>query len=115
MPLRAVDLAYIRSEIGPEPADAALDDIYARLGNSVPAVLLEVLRGRLAAVISEPAGFSIAGVYSQDSRPTAAIVKAIQEQMARIGAAAGLTGTPEAATAQTVLTRARIVPRRSRR
>jgi len=114
MPLRAVDLAYIRSEIGPEPADAALDDIYARLGNSVPAVLLEVLRGRMAAVIAEPAGYSIAGVYTQNTRPVASIIKALQEQMARISAAASPTGTPVPAT-ETVLTRARIVPRRPRR
>jgi hypothetical protein len=70
MGMTAAQMAVLRSHVGAAdpPSDAVLNIAYDRL-LSVEAVAAEVLRGRLAALVSGgPAVFSIAGQVSQDAR-----------------------------------------------
>lgn len=81
MALTANQLAAMRRELGAtEPTDGELEVIFARLGNA-GAVVLEVLETRLATFASEPAQFSLSGVYSQD---TGTNITTLREQLDRL-------------------------------
>lgn len=85
--LTADDLAYLHSEydgLNELVAQAAYD----RLG-SVPEVLLELIRTKLAAAIAGP-DFNLSGVYSESK---AGQIQALQAQLNRVANAAGLAGT----------------------
>lgn len=78
MALDADVLAAIRAHIGTAepPSDEDLEAAYERLG-SVPAVALEVVRGRLAELRSRPAVLRVDGDHSED---WTAIIKSLAEQ-----------------------------------
>lgn len=65
MDLSDADRATIRSHVGSEPSDADLNEAAFRL-DSVEAVALEVLRGRLADMRGRAAKFTADGDYSED-------------------------------------------------
>lgn len=76
----ALAVLAIRAHIGSTtpPTDATLVDAYVRLANSVTAVALEVLRGRLADMLANPAKMSVDGDYSEDR---SANIKGLQDQI----------------------------------
>jgi hypothetical protein len=53
-------LSAVRDEVGPTPDDAALDDLYDRLGGLV-GVVRAVWRARLAVFLAQPASVNVPG------------------------------------------------------
>lgn len=88
MALSDDDLTYIRSAIGAAapPTDDDLYDAFDRLDSS-DAVIAEVLRARLANLLTQPASFSLSGVYSQSNSET---IRALTERLAQAEAAAAV-------------------------
>lgn len=92
MALSTDQLAYLRSELGTNtpPTDADLEAAFGRLG-TLEAVAAEIVRTRLATMLSNPTSFSVEG-YSQSY---GANIDALTKQAARLeweaGAAAGET------------------------
>lgn len=82
MALTNSQLAVIREQIGATspPTDEDLENRFARTGD-VQAVILEVLRGRLADFLSGPTSISIPGVYSESHGEA---VTALRDQIAGI-------------------------------
>jgi len=81
VPLTDVELAYLRSEIGSTVDEADLDLRYERLGTAV-AVAHEVVRERLATLLSGPSSFSLPGVYSESTND--GTIRALQAQTDRL-------------------------------
>lgn len=79
MQLSAVDLAWIRDEIGDAtpPTDNDLQTSYDELGTR-EYVALRVLKRRRADLLQDPASFSISGVLSKDA---SANLRALDEQI----------------------------------
>lgn len=84
MALAPDELAQVRDWVGgaTPPTDPDLDAIHDRVGGTA-GVVRSVWAGRLAALLSDPASFSIGGEYSQS---TAANIKAIQELLGQLSA-----------------------------
>jgi hypothetical protein len=77
------DLRYLRRKVGSLPDDAALQTIYDAYeadaaDQPLEWVVLDVLEGRLADLIRNPATFAVAGEYSQS---TAANIAALEDQI----------------------------------
>lgn len=81
-------ITYIRSEIGSEtpPTDDDLDDAYARLG-TIPEVIAEVLRGRLADMIADSGSLTIPGAIALGG-PSSEAIKALAARVNRAETAA---------------------------
>lgn len=102
MSLNAVDLAWIRDEIGDAtpPEDSDLGVLYATLGNRT-LVALRVLKRRRAGLAagSSVSSFSLAGVFSVGMKGE---LRALDDQIARLEATyekeTGLTSEGQAAT-----------------
>jgi hypothetical protein len=79
MPLAVDDLAWIRSFIGDDtpPTDLDLDAIYDRV-ETVAGTAAEIVRKRIAVLLSAPASFAVDG-YSQNA---AANISAYQKLLA---------------------------------
>lgn len=90
--LTEVDLAYLRSEIGTAVDEDDVQDRYDRLG-SVRAVAAEVVRQRLADLLTGPGSFAVSGVYSESND---AVIRALQATSARLELAAERDVTPAA-------------------
>lgn len=90
MSLTVAQLAYLRSEIGTTepPDDGELEVAYARLG-TVEAVAAEVIRGRLADLLAEPASFTVEGYSENNAANIAALTKQSQRLDAAVSLAAG--------------------------
>lgn len=74
------DLTVLRAALGPEPADTELAILLERLG-SVDAVVAQVIDGRLAAMLAQPAKASLEGDLSWDNT---AGIKALSEASSRL-------------------------------
>lgn len=80
MALKVNDRAIIRAEVGANPDDDTLDEIYDRHG-VVGAVIYEVLSRRRADLIANPASFGVdSGAYQQS---TAENIRALDRQLER--------------------------------
>lgn len=81
------DLAAVRAHIGTAepPTDDELDVAWDRL-QSVEAVALEVVRGRLAGLRSRPTIFTVEGDYTENWVGT---IKALTDQEAALASATG--------------------------
>lgn len=80
-------LAWLRTQVGDQPDDAALQEIYGRHvagGQADPAAATarEVLGRRLADFIAAPASLSVAG---EITRGTGANIAALQRQLGDLG------------------------------
>lgn len=84
------DRATVRAEVGDDPDDETLDEIYGRVG-TVGGVIYEVLTRRLADYMANPAQFAVPGKYSQNVQ---ANIQALQAQVARWSAFAPSTTAP---------------------
>lgn len=71
------DVRLVRAEIGREdpPSDFAIEDMLTHHGGSVAAVALEVLKGRLADLLGEPASYSIEGIVSVNNSETISVLR----------------------------------------
>lgn len=79
-PLTDDQLAYLRSELGPDTTAEEVQARWERHGD-VRLVVAEVVRERLAALVAGPAQFSLSGVYSQNAAEN---IKALREQLQRV-------------------------------
>lgn len=84
MALTQDQIVTIRRAVGDTPDDAALDVIYARNGESVDDLILEVLETRLANLEAAPDSFTIPGEYGQS---TGKQMDALREKIAELGGA----------------------------
>jgi hypothetical protein len=80
-PLTEAQLATLRRRVGNAPDDAGLQAVYDRT-ESLTETVREILEIRLANLLADPASYSIAGEYSQD---TSANIKAIESALAWLG------------------------------
>lgn len=86
MALTQDQIVSIRRKVGNAPDDATLNEIYARNGESIDDLVLEVLETRLATLRATPDSFSVPGEYSQSTK----------EQMKQLeGLIASLGGSTE--------------------
>jgi hypothetical protein len=74
--------AWLLAQLGETTSTSDLETRYARLGTA-RAVALEVLRGRLAALIQQPATVNVSGVVGLG---TAENIKALERQIAALEA-----------------------------
>ncbi len=87
MALDANVQAWLLAQLGPTTPTADLETRYARLGTA-RAVALEVLRGRLAALIQQPASVNVSGAVAVTFTEN---IKALERQIALLE-----TGEPPA-------------------
>jgi hypothetical protein len=99
VPLSLGDLAVVRSHVGQTtpPSDDDLRVIYDRLG-SPEATALEVLRGRLADMLANPARFTVDGDYTSDH---AANIKGLTVKIAELESAVQRIEDPTAGMVST--------------
>lgn len=74
------DLAVLRSHVGSEPPDEDLRLRYERTG-SVERTAYEILRGRYADMLANPAKWSVDGDFTKDHTEN---LKALQGQLASL-------------------------------
>lgn len=82
--LTADELALIRDEIGDTepPYDEDIQDVYDRMGDSLTKTVLQILKKRLATLLSGGAfSFTVVGEYSENR---SANVQALERQISRI-------------------------------
>lgn len=78
-------LRWLQAQLGPDTGTADLTGRYERLG-SARAVALDVLHGRIAALVAEPLKVTVNGVASIDN---SANVVALERQVSQLGEVAG--------------------------
>ena len=91
MPLDSKTIAVIRGEIGDgePPTNRDLETLLANNGGSAHAVIVYVLRKRLAEMLDGPAQYRIEGVYAEDNHWTIEGLQAAIDRNELAGAAVG--------------------------
>lgn len=87
--------AWLLAQLGESTAVADLEARYARLGTA-RAVALEVLRGRLAALLQQPVTVNVSGVVGVGFGEN---IKALERQIANLEA--GVPAAPDDPTGET--------------
>lgn len=98
MALTEDQLIQIRRQVGAAPDDAALNEIYDRVGD-LDVLVLEVLETRLAEMRRNPQSFAIPGKYSEAR--SAEQLKSLEAQVASLGGSSGTTTVVEITTPET--------------
>jgi hypothetical protein len=87
MPLSDAELAEVRDWVGDTtpPTDLDLDDIYDRLDIPTPAgVAYAVLTKRLAGFLTDPASYTIEGVYQESAQANITGLNSLLNDLAKI-------------------------------
>lgn len=85
-PFSEAQLAQLQGELGSNLDEPDLAERYERLGGDVDAVIVEVLRIRLADATQRPTSFTIPGEYSEDR---SASVKLLAERLGALDSEVG--------------------------